>query len=263
MAVLRKEKKGNFTVIDNAIFKDYTLSMKAKGLLCQMLSLPDNWDYSIVGLTRLVSDGESAVRSTLKELEDAGYFRREQVRENGKIVRIEYVISESKKCDFPHVDFPQQGFPQQDFPQQENQGQLKTNESITDSLKTDISNTHSAKKKKRSKTEDLNSDPSLRPTLEDVESYIREKGLNVDARMFYDYFDASEWIDSKGNPVRNWKQKLITWSKNSGTKHNDGTGDGIRQGVRGTVRKREASVADGERRRFKPFDDITALGQDE
>lgn len=106
MAVLRKEKKGNFTVIDSEIFKDETLSLKAKGLLCTMLSLPNDWNYTIAGLVSLSSDGESAVRSTLKELEEMGYFRREQVRKNGKIVDTEYVISETKNCDFPLVENP-------------------------------------------------------------------------------------------------------------------------------------------------------------
>lgn len=122
MAVLRKEKRNSYTVIDNEIFKDNTLSMKAKGLLCQMLSLPDNWNYSIAGLTTLVSDGESAVRSALKELKDAGYFRREQVRKDGKIAKIEYVISEYKNCENLVVDFPQQ-----ENLKQENQAQLITN----------------------------------------------------------------------------------------------------------------------------------------
>lgn len=131
MAVLRKEKKNNFTVIDNAIFKDYSLSMKATGLLCKMLSLPDNWDYSIAGLTALVNDGESAVRSTLKELEQAGYFRREKVRKNGKIVKIEYVISEYKNCEKPLVENPQL-----ENPQLENRTQLNTNTLSTNSLST-------------------------------------------------------------------------------------------------------------------------------
>lgn len=122
MAVLRKEKRNSYTVIDNEIFKDNTLSMKAKGLLCQMLSLPDNWSYSIAGLTTLVSDGESAVRSALKELKEAGYFRREQVRKDGKIAKIEYVISEYKNCENLVVDFPQQ-----ENLKQENQAQLNTN----------------------------------------------------------------------------------------------------------------------------------------
>lgn len=122
MAVLRKEKRSDYTVIDNGIFKDKTLSMKAKGLLCQMLSLPDNWNYSIAGLVTLVNDGESAVRSALKELEDAGYFRREQVRKDGKIAKIEYVISEVKNSENLVVE----NLKQENLIQ-ENQAQLNTN----------------------------------------------------------------------------------------------------------------------------------------
>ena len=101
MSVLRKEKKGNFTVIDNAIFKDYDLSLKATGLLCKMLSLPDNWEYSVKGLAKLTSDGISSITSGLKELTNAGYFRREQRYKDGKFAGYEYIISETKKCEFP------------------------------------------------------------------------------------------------------------------------------------------------------------------
>ena len=128
MSVLRKEKKSDFTVIDNGIFRNKTLSMKAKGLLCQMLSLPDNWDYSIAGLATLVNDGESAVRSALKELKEAGYFRREQVRANGKIAKIEYVISEYKNRENLVVENPQQENLKQENLKQEKQAQLNTKE---------------------------------------------------------------------------------------------------------------------------------------
>lgn len=130
MPILRKQKKERFTIIDNAIFYDYELSYKAKGLLCQMLSLPDGWDFSIEGLSKLSTDGESAVRSALAELKEAGYFRREQVRKDGKISKIEYVISETKNLENLVVDFPQQ-----ENLKQENQGQLNTNKLITDSSK--------------------------------------------------------------------------------------------------------------------------------
>ena len=135
MAVLRKEKRSEYTVIDNAIFKDNTLSMKAKGLLCQMLSLPDNWNYSIAGLVTLVNDGESAVRAALKELEEAGYFRREQVRKDGKIAKIEYIISEYKNCENLVVENPQQ-----ENLKQENRAQLNTNNNkvLNKSSKKDI-----------------------------------------------------------------------------------------------------------------------------
>lgn len=131
MSVLRKEKRSNYTVIDNSIFKDRSLSMKATGLLCIMLSLPDNWHYSIAGLTALVNDGETAVRSALKELQEAGYFRRETVKKGGKIIKFEYVISEYKNCEKPLVENPQQ-----ENPHVEKQAQLNTNISKTKSLRT-------------------------------------------------------------------------------------------------------------------------------
>lgn len=106
MSVLRKEKKSNFTVIDNAVFKDYSLSLKAKGLLCQMLSLPDGWEYSVKGLQQLTSDRYSAITSGLKELEKAGYFRREQRFEKGKFAGYEYIISETKNSDFTFSENP-------------------------------------------------------------------------------------------------------------------------------------------------------------
>ncbi len=134
MAVLRKEKKSNFTVIDNEIFKDSQLSLKAKGLLCQMLSLPDNWEYSVQGLTKLTSDGTSAITSGLKELTDAGYFRREQRFKDGKFAGYEYIISETKKRDFPFAENPITG-----NTLTEKQAQLNTKESITNkSRKKDI-----------------------------------------------------------------------------------------------------------------------------
>lgn len=51
------------------------------------------------------------------------------------------------------------------------------------------------------------------PTLEEIQNYISEKNLKVDAKQFYDYFEVGDWIDSKGNKVKNWKQKLLTWNK--------------------------------------------------
>ena len=72
MAVLRKAHKSNFTVIDNQVFKS-NLSLKARGLLSTMLSLPDNWNFSTAGLTSILpSDGESIIRSAIKELEANG-----------------------------------------------------------------------------------------------------------------------------------------------------------------------------------------------
>ncbi len=74
---------------------DKSLSLKAKGLLCQLLSLPDNWNFSETGLTKVVSDGRDSIRSAIKELEGAGYLHRERIREKGKMGKMIYHIYET------------------------------------------------------------------------------------------------------------------------------------------------------------------------
>lgn len=92
MAVFRKVKKTDFTVIDNSIFKNQKLTLKAKGMICTMLSLPDDWNFSEEGLTSLSNDGISSIRSTLKELMEYGYLKRERNRDAKGILR-DYVYT--------------------------------------------------------------------------------------------------------------------------------------------------------------------------
>ena len=72
MPVFRVSKNRDFTVIANSVFKDRRLSAKAKGILVEMLSLPENWDYTLKGLTALFSDGIDSIRQGIKELEENG-----------------------------------------------------------------------------------------------------------------------------------------------------------------------------------------------
>ena len=97
--IMRTEKNKNYTVMGNYHLRDKELSLKAKGLLSIMLSLPDGWNFSISGLSTLSSDGESAVRATLKELESNGYLKRNKVRCNGKITDWEYIVYEQKTAN--------------------------------------------------------------------------------------------------------------------------------------------------------------------
>ena len=83
MAKLIKGNKKNFTVIDNTIFKDTRLSLKDKGLFCQMISLPDNWNFSIKGITALCDDGKDSIRAGMENLEKYGYLTRKQARDEG------------------------------------------------------------------------------------------------------------------------------------------------------------------------------------
>jgi len=90
--ILRINKTRDYTVMSNHHFKDRKLSLKAKGLLSQMLSLPDNWDYSIAGLCAINKENETAITSALKELKEAGYLRiTKQTPDQTGSGRIEYV----------------------------------------------------------------------------------------------------------------------------------------------------------------------------
>jgi len=93
MAVFRIEKTRDYTVMSNHHLKDRTLTLKSKGLLSMMLSLPDEWNYTTRGLAAICREGVDSIGAALKELETHGYIRRTQLRdEKGKITDTEYLL---------------------------------------------------------------------------------------------------------------------------------------------------------------------------
>lgn len=107
MAVFRVERTHNYTVMSNYHLRDKSLSLKAKGLLSQMLSLPENWDYTLAGLARINSEGKDAIRAAVVELEQAGYVQRRQtVDKKGKFGANEYVIREYPVNQTPPPEEP-------------------------------------------------------------------------------------------------------------------------------------------------------------
>ena len=117
MAVLRKAHKSNFTVIDNQVFKS-NLSLKARGLLSTMLSLPDNWHFTERGLSSILpKDGRDSVRSAIKELEEEGFLSREKIcDEQGKVTEwlwTFYDYPQSSKSDYPRLENPRLDTPTQ------------------------------------------------------------------------------------------------------------------------------------------------------
>ena len=139
MAVFRVEKTKNYTVMSNHHLRSKTLSLKAKGLMSLMLSLPEDWDYTTRGLAAISKEGVDAIGATLKELENHGYLTRRRLRDaHGRVGDIEYTIHEqpitdtiSPKRDFPDQVLPIQDKPKQDEPEQENPSQLNTESSNT------------------------------------------------------------------------------------------------------------------------------------
>ncbi len=95
MAVFRVERNKGYTVMSNHHLRNKELTLKAKGLLSQMLSLPEDWDYTLAGLSQINRESIDAIRTAIWELEKAGYIRRQQGRDaKGKMTAIEYTIYE-------------------------------------------------------------------------------------------------------------------------------------------------------------------------
>ena len=138
MAVFRIEKTRDYTVMSNYHLRDRSLSLKAKGLLSLMLSLPEDWDYTMKGLARICKDGIDSISGGIRELEAHGYLVRARVRnENGQLGSIEYTILEQPKepaqtpapiREKPIRENPVQANPMLDAPIQENPAQLNTKE---------------------------------------------------------------------------------------------------------------------------------------
>ena len=130
MPVFRVSKNRDFTVIANSVFKDRRLSAKAKGILVEMLSLPENWDYTLKGLTTLFSDGIDSIRQGIKELEENGYIVRERKRDaRGRLGGMEYVIYETPEKavenSAPEQSSPVNAEPTEDFPVQDESAEDK------------------------------------------------------------------------------------------------------------------------------------------
>ncbi len=144
MAVFRIEKTRDYTVMSNHHLRDTDLSLKSKGLLSMMLSLPEDWNYTTRGLAKICKEGTDSIGSALKELERAGYIVRNRLRDSkGKIVDVEYVIYETPHppepdgpCeDEPDTEHPDTENPDMDTPGLENRPQLNKDKSNPDKSK--------------------------------------------------------------------------------------------------------------------------------
>lgn len=95
MSVFRIEKTRDFTVMSNHHLRNKNMSLRAKGLLSLMLSLPDTWDYTLNGLAKISTEGVDAIRTVIRELENLGYLERRRTRnEKGHLKAAEYIIYE-------------------------------------------------------------------------------------------------------------------------------------------------------------------------
>lgn len=153
MAVFRVHKNENYTVLSNYHFKERGMSLKAKGLLSLMLSLPENWDYSAAGLVTLSKDGKDSVNAALKELEKFGYLKRTQaIDASGKFSGYNYEIFEqpmATETGKPTAGKPFAENPSTENPTTENPQQLNKKELNTKKLNTKKLSTEEEKKERK------------------------------------------------------------------------------------------------------------------
>lgn len=153
MAVFRVEKNSGYTVMSNHHLRNRALSLKAKGLLSQMLSLPEDWDYTLQGLARINRESIDTIRQAIRELEQAGYIQRSRERdEKGRLRGADYVIFElpqpvpasvSPTLENPTLENPTQENPTLENPMQLNKDKLITEKQKKEGLNTDSIPIHS------------------------------------------------------------------------------------------------------------------------
>ena len=190
MTVFRVHKTKDFTVMSNHHLRDKSLTLKAKGLLSVILSLPDDWKYSIAGLAAICKEGTSAVKSALQELTDAGYVTVTKLYPNQtETGRIEYIYDIHER---PQALKKQgiENLPLEILPL-ENQPLQNTN----------IINT------KKENTEKKNF--FLPPTIEEVYDYCESRHNGINPQLFIDYYTAKGW---KG--IYDWKAMIRAWENN-------------------------------------------------
>ena len=182
MAVYRVERTRDYTVMSNCHLKDTSLSLKAKGLLSMMLSLPNEWNYNTRGLAAICKEGVDAIGSAIRELEGRGYIVRRQLRgADGRITDTEYTIYEQPQHpdppapgpDMPHPENPYVAGPDMAGPHPEMAAELN----IT---------TSSTKKENTKRCSDLTVRPSTEVPVEG-QTDVTDRRAQIMAQIEYDH----------------------------------------------------------------------------
>lgn len=178
MSVMRVHKSKNFTVMSNYHFREKGMSLKAKGLLSLMLSLPDDWNYSVNGLVTLSKDGKDSVMSALSELESFGYLKRTRLTNSkGQFQGVEYDIYEQPQPQTPVSEEQNEGIQHEGKSHADNPSQLNTK--LTKNLK------------------DINTNGENTNETDEFESILANSIVNESLRELYrDYIEMRESIKS-------------------------------------------------------------------
>ena len=199
MAFLRKEHKENYTCISNDVFRS-DLSLKARGMLCTMLSLPDDWEFSENGLQAILKDGQTSIRSAIKELESAGFLSRTRERDmSGRMGRCVWIV-----CDYPRFENPSMDTPSLDKSNWDYEPQLSTKQQSTNESSTKESSTKRQTRHKYGEYQNvLLSDSDLEKLKEEFPTEWEERIERLS------YYMESKGVSYKNHlaTIRNWARK--------------------------------------------------------
>lgn len=210
MAVFRVIKNENYTTVSNYHLKDKRLSLKAKGLLTMMLSLKEDWNYSIAGLAAISKENETAIKSGLNELKEYGYLevikKNPNETDNGRYGYIYNIYEEPQEYEKQALEKQGVEILGVEFQGVENLPQLNTKDKATEKSKNE-----------KSITENKREGRFTPPTLHDVEEYAKEKGYDLDCEYFWDYWESVGWKRGKGT-MKDWKATLRNWVSRDNSK---------------------------------------------
>ena len=230
MAKLIKAYKDNFTIVDNEIFKDQRLSYKELGLLCQMLSLPNNWCFSVAGLAVIHKDGTDSIKAGVKKLEEYGYLTRKQARdEKGVFSGHDYLIYQNpeQNPDYQSTDEPLVENPLTDNPLAENPSTDKPSSAKppTGNPSAEKPTLYSTKELSTQESSTIQSIKDLLNTYEsdsgaDTDKYSEEEIMTWDDDEFYRHLNKKEYEAfirlfeaSIRGEIRSSKESLIEYFK--------------------------------------------------
>ena len=206
--IVRVNKTKDYTVMSNCHLRDDRLSLKAKGLMSVVLSLPDDWNYSISGLVSICKESETSVKSALDELKKHGYLVIDKKMPNEtQSGRYEYIYEFYEKpqkqepCNQGVEKQPLEILPLENHPLYKNTDKSNTEEQNTDEEVIE-------------RDEQPKFTRFTPPTLEEVSDYCWERQNHVDPQKFIDHYSSNGWMVGR-TKMKDWKAAVRTWEKNS------------------------------------------------
>jgi len=212
--VHREEHNESYTVIDNAVLQNVNISFEARGFLCYLLSLPNDWCFTVRGIVKQTGCSKSVVLRLVDELKAAGYLKLERKQDKqGRFTQSSWHIYESP---YEHHNIEKRNTVKTEHG--ENGTRYLRNTVITEHGENEpIQNNNNNKVLNKQNTkENKVTGRFTAPTVEEVREYCLERGNSVDPDQFVDFYTSKGWKVGK-NPMKDWKAAVRTWERGRNT----------------------------------------------